>query len=480
MAASNVLQVGPHTYAVPVGMHAEQRQRLIKQFASAPANSYILLEGGNSKVTFKYDSDADNLFRQESYFNYLFGVREPDFYGAIEVATGKTTLFAPRLPEAYAVWMGKIQPASHFAERYGTEEARYTDELAAFFAERNVSLIYVLEGMNTDSERTTQAANFDGLDKFRVDRSTLHPVLSAQRVIKTEEELKLLRWLNDVSSKAHIEVMKTTRAGMAEFQLESVFLHNCYFHGGCRFMSYTCIVCAGSNGATLHYGHAGAPNDHVLKETDMCLFDLGAEYHCYCSDITVSFPVSGKFTADQRAIYEAVLDANLRVQRAMKPGVCWIDMHDLALRTLAEHLLRIGLVHGGSVDELMEADVPALFMPHGLGHFMGLDTHDVGGYGAGTLPRPTRPGFKSLRTTSVLAPNMVLTVEPGIYFIDAVLDKGLQDARQAKYLNNAVLQRFRGFGGVRIEDDCVVTATGCENMTKVPRTVDEIETLLCK
>jgi Xaa-Pro dipeptidase len=188
--------------------------------------------------------------------------------------------------------------------------------------------------------------------------------------------------------------------------------------------------------------------------------------------------VNGRFTADQRTVYEAVLAANRAVQSAMKPGVAWPDMHRLAERTIATHLLAAGVLRG-SVDAIMAAFVPNLFMPHGLGHLMGLDVHDPGGYPEG-VARSEEPGLRSLRCGRRLEAGMVITVEPGLYFIDAVLGPALDDPRYAPFLVPEVLARFRGLGGVRIEDDVLVTATGADNLTRVPRSVDEIEGVMAE
>jgi len=132
-------------------------------------------------------------------------------------------------------------------------------------------------------------------------------------VIKTEMELQVLRYVCDISAAAHVEIMKKIRSGMKEYQCESMFSNYCYYNGGCRFCSYTCICGSGNNGSVLHYGHAGAPNDKSIEDGDMCLFDMGAEYYCYTSDITCSFPVNGKFTEEQKIVYNAVLKANQSV-----------------------------------------------------------------------------------------------------------------------------------------------------------------------
>lgn len=224
--------------------------------------------------------------------------------------------------------------------------------------------------------------------------------------------------------------------------------------------------------AHLHYGHAGAPNDRTLESGDLCLLDMGAEFRCYTSDITCTIPATGKFTEQQKKIYNAVLDAQQTVMRHIKPGVSYVDMHELAYKVICKHLLSIGLLKG-SLEDVMDANLGAVFMPHGLGHFMGLDTHDVGGRTG--CPELHKDGFKSLRCRQVLQEGMVLTVEPGIYFNDYALNQALMNEAQAKFIDTDLLKQFRGFGGIRIEDDIVVTANGMINLTDCPRTCEEIE-----
>ena len=215
-----------------------------------------------------------------------------------------------------------------------------------------------------------------------------------------------MRYVNDITCDSHMAVMRHCRPGFKEYQMESIFNHWCYFRGGARFMAYTCICASGDNGAVLHYGHAGEPNSKTIRDGEMCLFDMGCEYHGYTSDVTCSFPSSGFFTEQLTLIYEAVLDTQWTVMAAMRPGVSWGSMHELAYRVILTCLKEGGLLVG-DVDEMLANEVGAVFMPHGLGHFMGLDTHDVGGYTASSPPRSTRPGFKSLRTQRILEENMV-------------------------------------------------------------------------
>ena len=476
MANQAQFSMGPDTFSVPMTLHRDARRGLVERLRrhGVSEGAVVLLQGGDQPQ--EYDTDRQLLFYQESFFQYLFGVKEPGFYGGVEVGSGKCTLFMPRLPESYAVWMGRIHPPDHFLEQYAVDDVRYVDEMASVLSALRPSVLLLLQGPNTDSGATTQPASFPGIDSFKTDLTILHPHLVECRVRKSDDELRLLAWVNQVSSRAHVEVMRRCRAGLMEYQMEALFLHEVYDKAGCRFTAYTCICGCGPHSSVLHYGHQGAPNDGVMRQGDLFLNDSGAEYHGYSADITCTYPVGGKFTPEQRDVYAAVLAANRAVQAAMKPGVPWPDMHRLSVRVIAEHLRDMGLVKG-SVDELLAAHIPALFMPHGLGHLLGLDVHDVGGYPAGTA-RIDEPGIRSLRCGRKLEAGMFITVEPGIYFIDALLDPALADPKLSKVLVPSVLARFRKLGGVRIEDDVVVTATGSENLTHVPRDVKDIESVM--
>ncbi|OMO91628.1 hypothetical protein COLO4_18232 [Corchorus olitorius] len=469
---------------VPMELHACNRKKLLDSLrkhlsdSSRPLHGFVLLQGGEEKT--RYCTDHCELFRQESYFAYLFGVREPSFYGAIDIATGNSILFAPRLPADYAVWLGEIMPPSYFQERYMVSMVYYTDEITQVLVDQykgsGKPLLFLLHGLNTDSNNFSKPAEFEGIENFETDLRTLHPILTECRVVKSDLELALIQFANDISSEAHVEVMRNTKANMKEYQLESMFLHHTYMYGGCRHCSYTCICATGENSAVLHYGHAAAPNDRTLEDGDMALLDMGAEYSFYGSDITCTFPVNGKFTSDQSLIYNAVLDAHDAVINTMKPGISWVDMHKLAEKVILESLVK-GNILVGHVEDMMGERLGAIFMPHGLGHLLGIDTHDPGGYPKG-VERPKEPGLKSLRTARHLQEGMVITVEPGCYFIDALLVPAMKNANTSKFFNREILDRFKNVGGVRIESDVLVTANGSKNMTKVPRKTWEIEAVM--
>ncbi|XP_073710001.1 xaa-Pro dipeptidase [Misgurnus anguillicaudatus] len=474
-----VYWLGKDTLSVSAALFAENRKRLchaLKKEKNLKNGSVVLLQGGEQMQ--RYCTDTDMIFRQESFFHWAFGVTEADCYGAIDVNSKKSILFVPKLPESYATWMGEIFPREHFKEKYAVDEVHYTSDIADVLAKMKPSVLLTLRGVNTDSGSTCREASFEGISQFEVNNSLLHLVIVECRLLKTDMELEVLRYTNRISSEAHKEIMRRVKPGMKEYEMESLFQHYCYSRGGMRHTSYTCICGSGNNSSVLHYGHAGAPNDKTIQDGDMCLFDMGGEYYCYSSDITCSFPANGKFTPDQKAIYEAVLKSSRTVMAAMKPGVKWTEMHRLADRVHLEELVKIGIVRG-DVDEMLKVHMGAVFMPHGLGHLLGIDVHDVGGYPEGT-ERVDEPGLKSLRMGRVVEERMVLTVEPGIYFINHLLDKALNSPDQCKFINNDVLARFRGFGGVRIEDDIAVTADGVELLTCVPRTVEEIEAFMAE
>ena len=463
-----------------MSVHASSRQKLIGLLKNRGHGSgIVLLQGGDEQN--QYDSDTELVFRQDSWFNYLFGVKEPGMFAAIDIGSGKTSLFIPRLDDEYEVWCGKIHSADSFRLSYAVDEVCYTDELSSWvdkMMQDETATMYILDGVNSDSGLYAKNASYPGISKYydanRVNKDVLHHTLSTARVTKSPPEIEVMRYCAWVASNAHVEVMRQACPGMIEYELEAIFAYEIYRRGGCRKCAYTAICGCGPDGATLHYGHAGAPNDRVIKETDMCLLDMGAEYHGYVSDITCSFPI-GPFTDDQRAIYTGVLNAQIAVSKMMKPGVSWVDCHLTADREVVKALIGVGVLHQGTIDEMCAARMGAVFMPHGLGHLIGCDTHDVGGYIEGTPKKAEFPGIGKLRTSRLMEEGMVMTSEPGCYFIDALIDRALENPEQARFINKAVVDRFRGFGGVRLEDVVVVTANGVENLTTAPRTVEEVE-----
>lgn len=207
----------------------------------------------------------------------------------------------------------------------------------------------------------------------------------------------------------------------------------------------------------------------MILDGEMCLFDMGANYGGYAADITCSFPANGKFTEDQKMVYNAVLAARDAVIEQAREGVSWVDMHKLANRVMLQKLKEGGLLKG-DVEDMMSVGLNGIFQPHGLGHLLGLDVHDVGSYLPGQPQRPTDPGCTRLRFSRILKDGMYVTVEPGCYFIDILLDRAIADPKMNCFIELEVLKRFRNFGGVRIEDDVLITKDSCEIFSVVPRT----------
>ena len=419
------------TLRIPNSVHANSRQKVMAEMAKKGLCSGIcLLKGGEDKN--QYETDMELLFRQDSWFNYLFGVKEPQFYGALTLSTKSCTLFIPRLNSEYEIWCGKIQSPAYFQTLYGVDEVLYIDELEGWLvqamkaedhdpntkdttssdgdgdAKKPSSMkIYLNKGRNSDSGLYAKPATFPGETSFReagqVCEDTLFDVLTTARVTKSDQEIEAMWYASLIASQAHVAVMRSTRVGMCEYELEARFLYEIYATGGCRNAAYTSICACGPNGAVLHYGHAGAPNDRLLLANDMCLLDMGADYHGYVSDITCSFPLSDAFTADQKAIYEGVLSAQRVVLAHMLVDTWWPDCHRLAEKEILLALQGVGvIVKTASIEELVGADVGAVFFPHGLGHLIGCDTHDVGGYLTGSPERLMSPGLNKLRTARYL------------------------------------------------------------------------------
>jgi len=465
--------------AIPYCLFAENRQRLCENFKSdhGVSDGLIFLQGGVSET--RHATDHEPTFRQESFFWWGTGLREPDMYATIRVSDAHCTLIVPNLPDAYKIWMGPIKREQEFMNLYGVENVILEDFIEDHLLEHKDQTIYRLEGTNSDSKKKHQKAQHACLEnikeKITFDDSKLWHSMVECRVIKSEAELNILRHVTKASSNAHKAIMKNIQPGWGEFEAESLFHHEVYSKAGCRHVAYCCIGASGENGAILHYGHAGAPNDKEIKDGDMCLFDMGGEYHCFCSDVTCSFPANGKFTDDQKIIYQAAYNAWKGVTDNLKSGVEWPDMHKLAEREMLTHLKKHDLIKG-DIEDMMRDRLGALFMPHGLGHFIGCDTHDVGGYMDHTPKRSTLPGLGSLRTARTMAENMCITIEPGCYIVWSVVEETAEgNGPWAAYLNMDNLKRFKHFGGVRIESDVIVKKDNCEDMCHVPRTIEEIE-----
>lgn len=440
-------------------MEVQNRNKLFGVFENN-SDSVIYLKGGT--VLTRYGTDFEYPFRQESNFLYLTGIQEPDFHVVLDLRDNSWILVIPRRDSKYALWHGYVQPESHYRETYRPDRIIYNDQLESYFSRRNPSLVYCLNNQ--------QKAFIDKLGP-ETNTESLPEALAYCRSIKNEDELQHMRSASEIAGKAHRACMKAAQPGMMEYELKAVYEYENLRHGSLH-PPYNGIFASGKSSAILHY----VDNTRPVNDGDLVLIDAGAEINGYASDITRTWPANGKFNSIQADLYDTVLQALNETIVAARPGVKMEDLHLHASRIILEGLKSAGLLRG-SIDDMMDLNIFALFFPHGLGHFLGLDTHDVGGYLKGVEPID-RPGLRFLRTRRTLEKGMVITIEPGIYFIPVLLKGVFQDKTRQDFLCIDKIKPLMDFGGIRIEDNLIITDSGTENMTDVPKARDEIEMLM--
>ncbi len=423
--------------------------------------------------------DSDFPYRHDSYFYYLTGFTEPEGWLVIE-STGKTTLFCRPKDLEREIWDGiRLGPKAAVAA-LGVDAACAVDTLDDRMPQLLANQPAVWFPFATHKGLETQVDGWLNKVRARVrfgaecpqSQHDLCKLLDEMRLVKDSQEIAILRRAGQISAGAHVRAMMTSAAmlrtgikgGLREYHLEAELLHEFRRHGS-QFPAYGSIVAAGANACILHY-RAG---DTELKPGQLCLIDAGCELDGYASDITRTFPADGQFTPAQRTLYDIVLAAQDAAVKVTKPGKRFLDPHEAATRVLVQGMLDTGLLpktKHGKVDDVLESGAYRQFYMHRTGHWMGMDVHDCGDYTEpGSKPREEKDalGQTVMRKPSrILKPGMVLTIEPGIY------------VRPAK----GVPKEFWNIG-IRIEDDALVTAKGCELMTRgVPVKADEIEALM--
>ncbi|CAK73376.1 unnamed protein product (macronuclear) [Paramecium tetraurelia] len=459
----------PKEYPVPHDFHSNLRKKFLdffkKQLGEQANNSIVFLKGAESID--KHDDDQQYRVEQESNFKYIFGCDLLDCYGILEVESGKVTVFVPKYPESYKMWM-VVFSNEEIKEKYRLDDVLYVDQLEQWIEKRAPSKLFIYKGQDSDSKLISSYPQFPYLSKYKVDEEELYWTLNECRVTKTDQEIEILRYVALLASESHENVMRKIRVGNKEYQMEALFKYHNFVYSGCRFTPYECICASGTGGSTLHY----IENDKTIEDKQLILTDMGARYYGYNSDITVTFPSNGKFDEKQSIIYNAVLDAQRQVFASLKVGVNWGDMHFLAERVIVQHLLDAGLLVG-TIEELMQNRIGKIFFCHGLGHLLGMRTHDVGGYNKGCPPRI--PELQSLRFRRDLEVGMVFSNEPGIYFVDFIIQEAFKDETKARFLNQEKISEFMYVGGVRLEDDIALTANGPEILNLVPRSIAQVE-----
>ncbi|KAF5004787.1 hypothetical protein FDECE_8726 [Fusarium decemcellulare] len=446
----------------PAKSHAKRVVELIRNKVP-DANGILYLEGRMTKLL--EDNDEPEPFRQRRFFYYLTGCNVADCYFIYDIQSSKSILFIPPIDPDSVIWSGLPLSIDEALQKYDVDEVKLTTELNATLAH--------LGGANPKStafaiaNQVSDHVTFLEFEKKNFD--VLKEAIEVARVVKDEFEVAMIRKANHVSDIAHRAVVQKAKTAKNEREFEAVFLERCVAHGA-KEMAYHPIAASGRAAATLHYVTNEAPLEGKLN----LLMDAGAEWNNYAADITRTFPLSGKFSKESREIYDTVLKMQKDCIEALKEGVLWDDVHLLAHKIAIDGLHSIGILKGDK-DEILKARTSAAFFPHGLGHYLGMDTHDTGG-------NPNYDDkdklFRYLRVRGKLPSGSVITVEPGIYFCNFIIAPYLEDPVHSKFIDSAVLDKYWDVGGVRIEDNILITKDGYENLTITLKEVDELETLI--
>lgn len=455
-------------------VYTERRNRLKKEM-----NGGLCLFLGNQDVSFNYPANI-YPFRQDSSFLYFFGIDHPNFAGVIDIDNNLEIIFGNDVDMDDIIWMGPQPTVKEQAAQVGVQETKPMKELFGFISEviQRGETIHFLPAYR--GETKMQLENLFSISANVVNDYKSIKLIKAVvklRSVKDKYEIAEIEKMVDIAYNMHTTAMKMAKPGVIEREIAGAMEGISLAGGGP--VSFPVILSI--NGQTLHNHYHG----NTLTEGRMMVADAGAESTLhYASDITRTVPVGGKFNQRQKEIYEIVLKANVEAIKAIKPGVAYSDIHLLAAKVIAEGLKYIGLMKG-DVNEAVKAGAHALFFPHGLGHMMGLDVHDMESLGENNvgyddeIKRSTQFGLAFLRLGKKLQEGYVLTVEPGCYFIPALIDQWKAENKFTEFINYEKVETYKDFGGIRIEDDVLVTANSFRVLGKpIPKTVEEIENLM--
>ena len=389
----------------------------------------------------------------------MSGCNVPDCYLAYNIEKSHLTLFIPPIEPDSVIWSGLPLSPNEALKIYDVDDVRSSAEVNTYLAAKDSGARDVWAIQEQASDHIT----FLNFEKKKL--TLLKDAIEECRVTKDEYEIALIRKANSISTIAHTAVLKAAKTAKNERELEAVFIERCIANGA-REQAYHPIVASGENGATLHYGK----NADDLEGQSNLLLDAGGEYNCYTSDITRTFPINGKFTEESQQIYHIVMKMQEGCIEMLKAGVLWDDVHAHAHEVAIEGLLNIGILKGNKVD-IFKNRTSVAFFPHGLGHYLGMDTHDTGGH---ANYKDTDSMYKYLRVRGNLPAGSVITVEPGIYFCKFIIEPYLKDPVHKEFIDKEILDRYWYVGGVRIEDNILVTEGGSENLTTAPKELNDV------
>ncbi|PJA98266.1 MAG: Xaa-Pro aminopeptidase [Ignavibacteriales bacterium CG_4_9_14_3_um_filter_30_11] len=460
----------------PTNIYVKRREQLRKKIKSG-----VLLFLGNSDAPMNY---KDNIypFRQDSTFLYYFGINHPDFTAVIDIDENKEIIFANDLSVDDIVWTGPQKSTCQLAKRAGLKNSAPINKLIpvikkAIAGNRMIHYLPQYRSENKISLSKLLEINPSAINNYASHELTTTVI--SQRSIKSKEEVADIEKAINVSYEMYTTAMKIVKPGMYEREIAG-FVEGIVLSAGGR-LSFPTILSV--HGETLHNHY----HTNKMKSGDIFVMDSGAEVsNGYASDITRTIPVNGKFSNMQKDIYEIVLDAQVSSIKAIKPGVKYKTVHLKAAKIITQGLKDLGLVKG-NVSDAVANGAHAMFFPHGLGHMMGLDVHDMEnlgeqfvGYSKDDI-RSEQFGLAYLRLARELKSGFVLTVEPGIYFIPALIDKWRKEKINSRFINFEKVNKYRQFGGVRIEDDILVTNNGYRILGKpIPKTIKDVEAYCSK
>lgn len=453
-----------------------------RQALSRLVESGLVLLFGNNDSPANYPSNAYK-FRQDSAFLYFFGQHRDGLVGVIDVDQHTETLVGNEIDIDDIVWFGSVKSVSAMAEECGVGATAPMSSLAdmvqkALKAGRQV---HFLPPYRYDTQ--IQIMDLTGIHPSKQREAASMSLIQAViklRSTKSAEEIAEIERACAIGYKMHVTAMKMCRPGVTEQAIGGA-IDGVAYAEGCM-PSFQSIVTM--HGEIMH----GNPSPRQLESGRLMLCDAGAETNeNYCSDNTRTTPISGHYTQRQRDIYSIVSDCHDLVLDVARPGVKWWDVHFDVCRLMTNRLKELGLMKGDT-EEALRAGAHALFLPHGLGHMMGMDVHDMEGLGQTNVGyddevRPSSQfGTASLRFARKLEPGFVVTDEPGIYFIPDLIDLWKREGHNAEFLNFEEIEKFKDFGGIRIEDDVLITENGCRFLgeQRIPYHMDEVEQFLAE
>jgi len=401
--------------------------------------------------------------RQRRPFFYFSGCSLTDSYATYHIASKKLTLYIPPTDPASVLWSGLPLSPEQAKDRFDVDRVLTTSELdreiRSFSATPAQPIFIIPTQVSRDVITRQQVAG-------SVQAEILKEAVDECRVTKDEYEIALIKRANLISERAHHAAMAAVKTAKNERELMAVFTQQC-IASGAPTQAYSGIFGSGRAAATLHYVH----NDQPLGGKLNLLLDAGAEQDSYASDVTRTFPISGEFSKESRQIYDIVLKMQKDCLAQCRAGKNWDEVHVLAHRVAIEGLLEIGVLKGGSVEEILRARTSCAFLPHGLGHYLGMDTHDTGGH---PNYEDKDKMFCYLRKRGPLDKGAVITVEPGVYFCQFIIRPYLEDPKHNKYIDEKILEKYWDVGGVRIEDNILITEDGHKNLTTAVKEVEDM------